>query len=90
VVTSSSLSALTTQFVQGSSNYQRLRPLQKKAVDRLVTAAGRFVTAIVPRLSPAQRAVLLAGYNQVLQGLARDGWLTAGQAAILTDLANGL
>lgn len=90
VVTSSSLSALTTQFVQGSSNYQRLRPLQKKAVDRLVTAAGRFVTAIVPRLSPAQRAALLAGYNQVLQGLARDGWLTAGQAAILTDLANGL
>jgi parallel beta-helix repeat protein len=89
-VTSSSLSALTTRFVQGSSNYQRLKPQQKKAVDRLVTAASQFVTAIVPRLSPAQRAALLAGYNLVLQGLVRDGWLTAGQAAILINLANGL
>ena len=89
-VTSSSLSALTTRFVQGSSNYQRLKPQQKKAVDRLVTAASQFVTAIVPRLSPAQRAALLAGYRQVVQGLARDGWLTAGQAAILINVANGL
>ena len=89
-VTSSSLSALTTRFVQGSSNYQRLKPLQKKAVDRLVTAASQFVTAIVPRLSPAQRAALLAGYRQVVQDLARDGWLTAGQAAILINVANGL
>ena len=89
-VTSSSLSALTTRFVQGSSNYQRLKPQQKKAVDRLVTAASQFVTAIVPRLSPAQRAALLAGYRQVVQGLAHDGWLTAGQAAILINVANGL
>jgi len=75
--------------VQRSSNYQRLKPAQKKVVDLLATAACQFVTAIVPRLSPAQRAALLAGYNLVLQGLVRDGWLTAGQAAILINLANG-
>lgn len=89
-VTSSSLSELTTQFVQGSSNYQRLKPLQKKAVDRLITVACQFVTAIVPRLNPIRRAALLAGYGQVVQGLARDGWLTAAQAAILINRANAL
>ena len=85
-----SLCTLTTEFVQSSSNYQRLKPAQKKAVDLLATAACQFVAAIVPRLNAAQKAALITGYKQVVQGLARDGWLTASQAAILDDLANGL
>jgi hypothetical protein len=85
-----SLCTLTTEFVQGSGNYQRLKPLQKKAVDLLATAACQFVAAIVPRLNAAHKAALITGYKQVVQGLARDGWLTASQAAILDDLANGL
>jgi hypothetical protein len=81
---------LTTQFVQGSSNYQRLKPVQKKVVDLLATATCQFVTAIVPRLNAAQRAALITGYKQAVLGLARAGWLTAPQAQILSSLASNL
>jgi len=85
-----SLCTLTTQFVQSSSNYQRLKPAQKRAVDLLATAACQFVAAIAPRLNASQKAALVAGYKKAVQGLAHDGWLTAEQSAILISLASSL
>jgi hypothetical protein len=44
----------------------------------------------VPQLKPAQKALFVAGYKQLVQSLANDGWLTASQAATLTKFANAL
>lgn len=89
-VTPSSLCGLTVEFVQSSNLYGRLTAGQKKAVDLLTTAACQLVTAIVPRLNAAQKAIFVAGYKQAVAALAKDGWLTSNQATTLTNLVAAL
>jgi len=84
------LATLTLQLVQGSARYAALSPAQKRAVDAIGTAATRFLTAIVPRLGPVQKAALIRGYVDTVQLLARGGWLTPAQANMLAAFAQSL
>ena len=90
VVTPANLSALTRQFVQSSPRYQALRPVQKAAVDLLVSAASRLLLDIGPTASPAQKARFVNAYKQAVKALVPPGWLSAGQATTLSALANAI
>ena len=89
-VTPSSLCTLTTQFVQQSSNYQRLGPLQKIAVNVLVSVACNFLTQVTPKAPPRVAAQLVKTYDNAVESLAASGWLTAAQASTLTAFASAL
>ncbi|MGH3001206.1 MAG: hypothetical protein ACRDM1_00790, partial [Gaiellaceae bacterium] len=84
------LCTLTTRFVQGSSRYARLGPLQRRLVDVLAGDACSAINAIAPRLQPARKAAFVRAYTQVVAGLASAGWLTSAQASTLSALAHTL
>jgi hypothetical protein len=89
-VTPGALGTLTTRFVQGSAAYRALRPAQRAAVDQLAAALTRGLDALVPRLTPAQRRVVIRLYQTGVGALVAPGWLTADQAATLQRLADAL
>jgi hypothetical protein len=89
-VSSGGLGALTADFVQDSSAYRALRPAQRLAVDRLLAALSRSLSDLTPRLTPAQRRVLIRAYQAGVAALVGPGWLTAEQAATLQRLAGAL
>jgi hypothetical protein len=89
-VTIGGLCQLTTQFAQSSAKYQGLSPAQKKAVDALAKALCNIVDQIVPKLSPAQKQVLIRAYKAGVQALVPPGWLTQTQATSLGNLADAL
>jgi hypothetical protein len=82
-----SIATLAMQFVAGSSTYQSPAPPRQQAVQKLVDLATRAVVRIVPTLDPEQKTAFLRVYGDALARLVRGGWLTAGQAATLTNLA---
>jgi hypothetical protein len=89
-VTGGGLGTLTTRFVQGSTAYAALRPAQRAVVDALTAALSRGLQALVPRLTPAQRRVVIRAYQAGVGALVAPGWLTADQAATLQRLADAL
>jgi hypothetical protein len=84
------LGNLTTRFIQGSAAYAALRPAQRAAVDRLAAALAQGLQALVPRLTPAQRRLVILAYQAGVGALVGPGWLTAQQAATLQRLAAAL
>jgi hypothetical protein len=81
--TTLALCQLTKQFVQSSAKYQALKPAQKTVVNAAADALCNKLAAIVPKLTPSQKAQLVADYKQGVQALVQQGWLTAQQATIL-------
>jgi hypothetical protein len=90
VATAASLGDLTTSYVDSSAAYQALSPKAKAAVNRLAAAATQAIAAILPKLPPTAKAVLLQVYRGALARLQAQGWLTAAQASTLGSLAAGL
>jgi hypothetical protein len=89
-VTAAGLCVLTIRFVQDSPAYRALRPAQRAAADRLAAALCRGLSELDPRLTPAQRRVLVRAYQTGVAALVAPGWLTAEQAATLQRLAGAL
>ena len=89
-VTIGGLCHLTTKFVQSSAKYQSLSPAQKKVVDALAKALCTILDQIVPKLSPAQKQMLIRAYKAGVQALVPPGWLTQTQATTLSNLADAL
>ena len=89
-VTPSSLCNLTTQFIEGSANYQRLSAGQKAAVNKLASAACQQLATITAKLGRLQKALLVAGYRLAAAALVPAGWLTKAQATVLSSLVGDL
>lgn len=90
VVTIAGLCLQTTQYVQGSTRYHALSAVQKHFIDSFAAALCQRLTAIAPRLTPAQKSGLLNAYKVGVQVLVQLGWLTQAQAMTLIALANTL
>jgi hypothetical protein len=88
--TPGSLCRLTKQYIQGSAKYQALPASKRAAVDKLATALCASLEACVPKLKPAQKAILVSQYKAGVAALVPLGWLTATQAATLKALADEL
>jgi hypothetical protein len=88
-VTPGGLCELTRQFVHSSTGHGRLTPARKAAAHALTATTCKWVSKIVSRLTPAQRAVAVSVYKHHV-ALVRKGWLTASQAGTLTRLAGAL
>jgi uncharacterized protein YjiK len=80
VATAPTLTALTEQLVEGSAAYRALNRGAKAGVDARVTTACKFLS----------KPILVGRYSAMIQDLASDGYLTSGQAAILSSFANAL
>jgi hypothetical protein len=89
-LTASGLCELTGDYVSGSERYQALPPGKRAAIDKLVAGACRHLDRLVERLTPVQKAALIANYEQAVDALAAAGWLTVEQAATLKLLANAI
>ena len=70
VVAPAALSTLTRQFVEGSATYQALRPVQKLAVDLLVSTATKVLLDLGPATAPA-RKVRIDAYKATLRRSSR-------------------
>ncbi len=81
--TTSTLCTLTTQFVQGSAKYAALSAAQKKVVSALASGLCTTLSAVVPKLSPAAKTLLVNAYKSGVQSLVTQGWLTSAQATTL-------
>lgn len=88
--TSADVCTLTKEYVDGSANYQKLTPVQQKVVDGLVTAACTFLTEIGPNVLPKQKQAFIQAYDNSVQALTKQGWLTQPQSTTLQNLASGL
>jgi hypothetical protein len=62
-------------------SYQALPRSQRAAIDRQVAEACAHRDAILARLTPTQKAVLVGRYKAAIDALLRSQWLTTGQAA---------
>jgi hypothetical protein len=89
-VTILGLCLMTKQFIQSSPNYLPLTAWQKAAIDTFANALCQKLAAIVPNLTPQQKAALLSAYKAGVQALVPLGWLTQSQATTLIGLANQL
>jgi WD40 repeat protein len=89
-VTPASLCTLTTQFVEGSANYQKLSAKQQATINALATAACTTLNTITTKLPAAAQAVLIGLYKLAINALVAPGWLTNTQATTLTTLATTL
>jgi hypothetical protein len=90
VVSSAALCTLTGQFVDGSANYQALKPAQRKAVDVLVNTSCSLIISLGPKLAPGQTQAFINAYKASLETFVKLGWLTQGQAGTLGSLAGAL
>ena len=89
-VTPSTLCTLTTQFVEGSTSYNKLTAKQQAAVNQLATSACATIGAFTTKLSPPAQATLIAVYKLLISALVPSGWLTPTQATTLAALAGSL
>jgi Bacterial Ig-like domain (group 3) len=88
--TASNLAKLTLQYVESSTKFQALSPLQKKVIEALANLQIAVLGQITPHLPPAQLAKLISLYKQGVAGLHTQGWLTAAQASTLDGLAGNV
>lgn len=85
--TPSGLVALTSAYVQGSPRFHALPPFMQRVVKELSDVGGAYLDQITPRLSARQTSALVAAYDRNVDALARQGYLTADQAATLKAIA---
>jgi hypothetical protein len=86
IVNPSRLCTLTVDDVKSSSRYQALKPARRTVADVLT---GVACSALVSN-EPPPRRVSVAHYEQVVDVLEKQGWLTSAQASVLAALAEGL
>jgi WD40 repeat protein len=86
-VTPAGLCNLTTQFVEGSTNYQKLTAKQKATVNALATGGCTDLGAISAKLPAPLQTALISLYKLLINALVPQGWLTQTQATTLTTLA---
>lgn len=89
-VTTDGVCALTRRYVQGSAAYQALPAKQREKVDKKVDKACSELSPITPNVKPNKKAAALKAYKKEVDGLVKDGWLTAAQAVTLNRLADSL
>jgi len=88
--TPSNLAKLTLQYVESSTKFQALSPIQQKVIEALANLESAALGQITPHLSPAQLAKLVSLYKQGVAVLQTQGWLTAAQASTLDGLAGNV
>ena len=88
--TPANLAKLTLQYVESSTKFQTLSPLQKKVTEALANVEIAVLGRITPHLPPAQLAKLVSLYKQGVAVLQNQGWLTAAQASTLDGLAGNV
>jgi hypothetical protein len=81
IVNPSGLCALTVADVKGSSKYLQVAPARRNEPDLQSERACSILATANPRV---------AQYEQVVEVLAKQGWLTASEAQTLDTLAGGL
>jgi hypothetical protein len=89
-VTCGSLCTLTRQFVESSPKFAALPPAVQQRVDLLATSACRHLDHARRALTPGEKARLIAAYGNLVQALARGGWLTPAQALTLIAMSQDL
>jgi CSLREA domain-containing protein len=82
-----SLCLYTYTLVQGSAKYRSLSNVAKAVIDALVKRGCDRLDQIVPNLSPAQKQALINAYNDVVDALVSQGYLTPAQATALKAAA---
>lgn len=82
-VTGATLAAMTRTFVQGSSRYAGLGPIQRTVVDALVTAVSQGLVTLTAASTPAQKAAIVGAYGRGVDVLVGGGWLTPAQGSLL-------
>ena len=86
IVNRSRLCTLTGEDVKSSSRYQELKPARRTVADVLTDVACSALASN----EPPPRRVSVAHYEQVVDVLEKQGWLTPAQASLLATLAEGL
>jgi outer membrane protein assembly factor BamB len=86
IVNPAGLCALTVHEVKSSSSYQELKPARRNVADVQTERA----CSILASSEPPPKHVLVARYEQVVDVLATQRWLTSSQADTLRTLATGL
>ncbi len=81
---------MTQQFIDTSAKYQALTQKQKTALDAQISAACAQINQITPKLTAKQKSALVAAYDAAVDVLAKQGWLTSGQATRLKTLASAI
>ena len=89
-VTPAGVCELTRQFVRSSTAYERLTPARQAAAQALAEITCRWLSKIIPRLTPEKKAHVVSVYRRHVEALVTAGWLTASQAGTLTRLADAL
>ncbi len=89
-VSSADLCTLTRQFVDGSAKYIALSTHAKATVDASVATACKLLTSFLPKLSAAQKQLLIKDYRNAVLVLAQGGWMTSSQASALSSLVGAL
>lgn len=89
-VRSADLCTLTGRFVDGSTKYGALKPVQKAVVNLLVKMGCSFLTSVGPNMKPAQKQAFINAYDNAVQVLVKPGWLTQAQATTLQGLAGAV
>ena len=85
IVNSAGLCALTVRDVTNSSKYEQATRARRTVADVQVDLACSALEASEP-----SRKHALARYEQVVDVLETQGWLTGPQASVLATLAEGL
>ena len=86
IVNAPRLCTLTVDDVKSSSAYQELKPARRTEADVLT---GLACSALASNEPPMSR-VSVARYEQFVDVLEQQGWLTAAQARLLASLSEGL
>jgi hypothetical protein len=89
-VTAADIDTLTHQFAHGAAQYKVLPAFMKAIADLVISANDLPLKAIGPKTTAAQKHALISAYDQGIQTLAKQGWLTTAQAATLVGLAAAL
>lgn len=74
---------MAKQDVEGSARYLALSASRRASIDRYATDLSARADGIIASLTPAQKATLLAEFDDAVARAILQGWLTADQAATL-------
>ena len=81
------LCTLTVQFVQSSPAFRALVPQRQTLVTGVAQAACAIVSRMTPKLSPTAKARLVTQYNQFVETITTQGWLSVAQSTTLQNFA---
>jgi hypothetical protein len=89
-VSAADLDSLTHQFADTTPLYKAAPAFLKVVVDIGVSNSDLALKTIGPRTTAAQKHSVIVSYDQGVQTLARENWLTSSQASTLIGLAAAL